>query len=198
MLPSPHTPKSKRKNLCRKTELSLAGAASSIIFVVTKLCLLQLSLVRAATSIIFVTTKVLSQCLSQQNMSFFKTKICLSWQKFCCNKTMFVTTNKTFVMTNICHNKHNYVRTKHVFCRNKIMLQQKLCLWQFPPMILNRYSLFEQPSRCTMTFLQLLGSQKEGWCLQWPVNVHEKKVQMLVMIQYMARKKMGIDVCSVL
>ena len=77
--------------------VSLAGAATCII-----LSSHPVSLAGAATCIIFVATKVLLQqthvhrsntCLSQQNMSFAATKVCLSQQNCCCNKHIFVASN---------------------------------------------------------------------------------------------------------
>ena len=84
-----------------------------------------LSLAGAATSIIFVTTKVLSQqihlcLLSRQNTSFVVTKVCLSRQNFCLNKIMFVTTKHLLGQTCVCHNK-TFVMT------TILLLQQKMC-----------------------------------------------------------------------
>ena len=50
---------------------------------------LAISLAGAATSIIFVTTKsfvMTNTCLSEQNTSFVMTKVCLSEQNFCRDK----------------------------------------------------------------------------------------------------------------
>ena len=84
---------------------------------------------------------------------------------FCCNKR-FVATN-TFVATNcfhdkylswqtillwqkFCHDKHTFVTTKDTFCppalqdkqvTNMCLSQEKLYLWQLPPMIENRQPL---------------------------------------------------------
>ena len=100
-----------------------------------------ISLAGAATSIIFVTTKVLSRqtrCDKTQS---------LSWQKCArCDKVMFVATNMcflhNFVATKVlswqvyfCHDKHMLVMTKHVkslnFCHNKIMfVATKVLSWQ--------------------------------------------------------------------
>ena len=55
-----------------------------------------LSLVGAATSIIFVATRVChdkTRLLSRQNTSFVTTKVCLLRQHFCRDKIMFIVTN---------------------------------------------------------------------------------------------------------
>ena len=87
-----------------------------------------LSLAGAATSIIFV---VCFCCLLWQNTSFVMTKVCLAWQNFsvCCEK-------HTFVMTMFCCNKYMFVMTKvsllqQHFCDDKIMfVTTKVLLWQ--------------------------------------------------------------------
>ena len=88
------------------TVLSLVGAATSIIFVVTNTCChdktrLLLQQKYACRDKAFVMTKL---CLSQQifvQYIFVETNLILSWQAyFCCDKHMFV-------------------MTKHVFCRNE-------------------------------------------------------------------------------
>ena len=144
--------------------LSLAGAATSIIFVITKVLSWQ--------NMSFVMTKV---CLSQPNY-VCRNKIFLSWQKFCCGRHTFVATEdmfchdkrrvfgatkvslsqQIFVITKLlsqqtyfCWDKHTFVMTKDVFCSNKhvwrnkhvfvmtkTLLQQKWYLWQLPPVIL--------------------------------------------------------------
>ena len=84
----------------------------------------SLSLAGAVTSIIFVMTKVLLRqtCLSQQKYAchhkcFVVTKLCLSWQN------IYLIQN-IFVMTNICCDKHNFVMT------NVLCLSQQMCLSQ--------------------------------------------------------------------
>ena len=103
----------------------------------------NVSLAGAATSIIFVATKVLSTfvatntCLSQQKYAcrdkimFVQTNILLSRQAyFCGDKHVFVAKNIcrdiTFVTTKIfCRDKHNFVATNIIlsrqayFCRDK-------------------------------------------------------------------------------
>ena len=50
----------------------------------------------------------------------------LSQENFCCDKKLtFVATKDTF-----CHDKH-----KHMFVMTKLLLLQKLYIWQLPPMI---------------------------------------------------------------
>ena len=108
----------------------------------------RLSLAGAATSIIFVATKVLSW--QTQNTSFVATKICLSWQSCCHDKIKFVLTNiscdKSFVVTkHFCRN-NTFVTTdkKHTFVATKLLSQQNLYLWQLPPVTLctHMYSLW--------------------------------------------------------
>ena len=101
--------------------LSLAGAATSIIFVMTNTCLLQ-------QNMCFVVTKI---CLSQQNFChdkhvFVVTKHLLSWQKVCLSR-------QTWQI--FCHDKHNFVATKVLsqqayFCRDKrcpLSQQTRIC-----------------------------------------------------------------------
>ena len=77
----------------------------------------KLSLAGAATSIIFVATRVLS---NNHDKRVYCNKTCLlSQQKYaCCDKHIFV-------MTNICCNKHNFAMTKY-FLINKIFSWQEL------------------------------------------------------------------------
>ena len=112
--------------------LSLAGAATSIIFVGTK--------------VFFVATKVLSL---QARVCRDKTRL-LSRQNFCRNKIMVVATNicrnKGSVATKyVSHDKHTFVATKDVFRRDKpvsvatkVVSRQKRYLRQVPPMIVCR------------------------------------------------------------
>ena len=80
----------------------------------------------AATSIIFVTTNM---CLLWQNTSFVMTKVCLLQQNFCHNKIMFVVTIFFLLQQDFCHDKHTFVMTKDVFCRDKSKLvTTKLCM----------------------------------------------------------------------
>ena len=69
---------------------------------------------------VFAATKV---CLSWQNYVCRNNKIILLWQKFCRDKHTFVMSKDTF-----CHDKHEFVVTK-------LLLWQKWCLWQLPPII---------------------------------------------------------------
>ena len=92
---------------------------------------------------VFVATDT---CLLWQNTSFVATKVCLSRQMFCRNKSMldatnvlswqiFVATNTILSQQNLCHgkltfccDKHMFVMTKHVFCCDKSILSwQKFC-----------------------------------------------------------------------
>ena len=86
----------------------------------------KISLAGAATSIIFVATKT---CLSRQNTSFVATKVCLSRQNFCRHKHVFVATySRQFFL-------YTFVGTKDAFVATKLLSRQKLYLWQLPPMI---------------------------------------------------------------
>ena len=119
------------------------GAATSIIFVVTKVLSWQSQVCRDKT---LVTTKL---CMSWQNnfvtskllswQIFVKTNMCLSWQQFCHDKHTFVMTKDMFVMTkvslsrqNFCHDyKHTSVATKAVFCHNKNYICGSSHQWYF-------------------------------------------------------------------
>ena len=94
----------------------------------------KVSLAGAATSVIFAKTKVLSwrTCLLWQIL-FCRNKTRLLWQQMyaCCDKTFVVTNicrNKTFVVTNICSDKYNFVTTSLILlwqtcvCRDKNIL----------------------------------------------------------------------------
>ena len=89
-----------------------------------------LLLAGAATSIIFVTTKVLSwqTRLSWQNMSFVATKVCLS----CCRDKNFVCCGKImFVATNTCSSWGFLLLWQAYFCHNKrpvLSWQTRVCL----------------------------------------------------------------------
>jgi len=73
-------------------EISLAGAATSIIFVATKFC--------------------------RDKLSFVATNTCLlKWQNvFCRDKSMLAATNTCLSRQKFCRNKHTFVVTKDVFC----------------------------------------------------------------------------------
>ena len=88
-------------------------------FDTTKLCLSQQNL---------VTTKLLSQQI------FRATKMCLSWQKFCCDKYTFVMTQKIFFLsrqTHVCFYKSKLVRPKRLswqkyVCRNNSFVMTRI------------------------------------------------------------------------
>ena len=112
--------------------VSLAGAAASIIFVTTKVCLSRQNFCCCCAKHIFVVTKVLSRqtraccdkkrllsqqkyALSRQNLfsrdkhNLVATSILLSRQKTC-----FVVTNTCLsLQTHVCHNK-SFVTTKMI------------------------------------------------------------------------------------
>ena len=94
-------------------------------------------------------TKLLSKILCRDKHVFAVTKVSLSQQNFCCSKIMFVVTNiscdkscynKNMLRQKFCRDKNTFVVTKDTFCHDKQqthLLQQKLYLWQLPPMIQN-------------------------------------------------------------
>ena len=132
--------------------VSLAGAATSIIFVTTNTCL-------SWQTMSFVVTKI---CLPQQNFcwyevillqqnffvcqqvcllqqkyayhdkTFVATKLCLLWQIFVVTN-MFVMTNKILLwQAYFCHNKgHVLSRQTHV-CHNKTFVMTKMILVAAP------------------------------------------------------------------
>ena len=100
---------------------------------------INLSLAGAAVSVIFVETKVLSRQThggSGQNTSFVTTKVCLLrqnyvwrdkfWQACKHAKIMFVCRDKTFVATKI------FCRDKDVFCPDKTFIATKIILAAAP------------------------------------------------------------------
>ena len=103
----------------REKQLSLTGAALSIIFVMTKVWIRQ---THVMTKHIFCHDKsmlIMTKLLSWQNA----TNTCLSWQNYACiDKITFVATNicHTCVVTKtFCHDRHIFVVTKDMFCRDK-------------------------------------------------------------------------------
>ena len=141
-----------RRGVIKSGSISLAGAATSFIFVATNTCL-----PRRKTS--FVVSKVcLSRHLLRQTYFcrdkhvFAATKhvFCLDKSMFvatfCCDKLTFVATNTclprrntSFVVSKVClsrhllrqtyfcRDKHVYAATKHVFCRDKSMFVATFC-----------------------------------------------------------------------
>ena len=143
----------------------LCGIWVTLHFYCCITCLIKwckLSLAGAATGIVFVVTNT-NTCLSWQNTYFVMTKVGLSWQAhFCCEKHVFVMTKHifcpdksmlvatTFITTNMCLSwqifvarkifccdKHNFIMTKVLsqqvyFCCNKrCVLSWQMCLsWQ--------------------------------------------------------------------
>ena len=88
------------------SKISLAGAAKSIIFVVTKHSFCR------DRSMLVIMAKVLSW-----QAYFCHDKTCLlSWQKYACHDKTVVMTNTCFVSTNICQDK-SFVVTK-LFCHD--------------------------------------------------------------------------------
>ena len=121
--------------------LSLAGAATSIIFVATYLVVTKLCLSRRN---IFVAAKRLLRQI------FFATKVIFRQENFCCDKSMLVVTKHLSWQTrvcqdkqNFCHDKHTFVAKKDILCSHKhvfvaintCLSRQKIYLWQLPPMI---------------------------------------------------------------
>ena len=109
-------------------------------------CVLKLSLAGAATSIIFVATNT---CLSRQICVFHdKTRVCRYKIMFAATNIFFGTKvlswQKYFVATKLLS------RQAHVFLATKLLSRQKWYLWQLPPMIQN--GVFMTPS-CTQSFV---------------------------------------------
>ena len=89
---------------------AILATCSRIQVSVTHHRCLDLSLAGAATSIIFVMT---STCLSWQHTFFVATKVCLPRQSFCFDKIIFVATKyfcrkKSFSATNTCLSQQAY------------------------------------------------------------------------------------------
>ena len=94
--------------------VSLVGAASSTIFVVTDTCLSQQN-----TS--FVATKL------NDKYAFVMTKELLRQPYFCCDKKMcFVMTNR-FVTTKVCLSQQNFCHNKNFVATSILLSQQKTC-----------------------------------------------------------------------
>ena len=102
------------------------GAATSIIFVATKVLSWQTHVCHDKSS---VTTSIL---LSRQKPSFVMTRVSLLQQNFCCNKNMFVTTkyfcrnkstNINFVMTELLLRQAYFCI--HTFIAIKVSLHDK-------------------------------------------------------------------------
>ena len=88
------------------TKVSLAGAATSIIFVTTNTCLSwQTRLLSrqkyAYCDKTFVTTNIFVAANFLLREIFVVTNIILTWQNACRDKLTFVATNKSFVATNV-------------------------------------------------------------------------------------------------
>ena len=77
------------------------------------------SLAGAATSIIFVATNVLFTRLLWQNRSFVVTKVCLLWHVtkhvFCCDKSMLVVTNIFFKLAPVSSWSHPPLTNSIIF-----------------------------------------------------------------------------------
>ena len=86
-----------------------------------------LSLAGAATSIIFVATNM---CLPRQSSSFAAIKVCLSRQNYVCRDKRLLRSKRVFFsLQNLCLDKHTFVATKGVFCRDKhVLVESKLSL----------------------------------------------------------------------
>ena len=110
--------------LCR-ISVSLARAATSIMFVVTKhgFCHDKSMLVMTNDKHVVMTSLFL---LQQTHVCGDDTHL-LSQQKYACH-------DKTFVATNTCLSHQKFCRGKHTF-ENTCLSQQKWYLWQVPPMI---------------------------------------------------------------
>ena len=110
----------------------LCGMWVTLHFYCCITCLIKwckLSLAGAATGIVFVVTNT-NTCLSWQNTYFVMTKVGLSWQAhFCCEK--HVCHDKTHLLSwqkNACRN--NFHHDKHVFVMTNICCKKNILLWQ--------------------------------------------------------------------
>ena len=119
-------------------------------------CRRGLSLAGAATSIIFFATKVVchdkTRLLSRQKYACRDKHILSRLAYFCREKHVFVA-SKIFFRTNIILSRQAY------FCRDKrcILSQQKLYLWQLPPVIEVAQQRDERDSRFTgYTFVVII------------------------------------------
>ena len=133
-----------------------------------------LSLAGAAPSTIFVVTKLLSRQthLSWQNTSFVATKVYLLRQNFCHDKIMFVTT-KYFLTTNICHDKHMFVMMKVLlwqayFCQDKrCVLSWQTCVFHNKSKLVMTNLLLSWQNMCfVMTNMCLCLSQQKRYLWQ--------------------------------
>ena len=112
----------------------------TLLIIMNTLSTSSLSLARAATSIIFVATKVFSQqtwvCHGKTPLGM--TKVCLSQKTLpWCDENMFVATKlllqQIFVTTSMCllwqkWYLHNFVTTKAVFCCDKhVFVSKNIC-----------------------------------------------------------------------
>ena len=134
-------------------------------FVATNTCLSRLSLAGAATSSIFVVTKV---CLLRQTcVCRDKTRL-LSRQKYACRNKAFVSTKTglsrqtqvcrdVFVATNTC-------LSRHMFCRDKRFVARKMILVAAPA---NDREQARKNSICLINPLQWLSQpvKSPGWKL---------------------------------
>ena len=180
----------------RGSEVLLVGAATSVIFVATKVFSRQTCVCcdeSFVTTNMFVVTK---QLFCHDKSMFVATKLCQDkylsgqiWQNVCCDKHNFVTTKlllwqkMCFVVTNVCLLQQNmFVVTKH-------LLWQKWYLWQLPPLMVKGSCvvMVHRGAECTcytsgsVTFwtdLPLLFETKAGNCS--PVSVN--RTQGLAMI----------------
>ena len=148
----------------RLCELSLVGAATSKIFVATKLLswqthavtnpclsqqksrlLLQQKYVCDKSFVmknvlleqIFASTNLLRQTFCRYKHTFVMRKVCLWRQNFCRVKPNFVATKVLLQKAYFCHDKRHFVMTNTCSSWQTCLSWQKRYLWQFLPMIVN-------------------------------------------------------------
>ena len=97
------------------TNISLAEAATSIIFIVKHVFHSDKSMLAAKTVLSQQNSFAVTKLLLQQ--IFVVTKTCLTWQKFCHDKHIFVVTKDMFS-----HNKHMSVTTKTFHNKNMFVM----------------------------------------------------------------------------
>ena len=140
----------------------LAGAATSIIFVATKVLSWQ-------THLCHDKTHLLSQWkYTCRNKTFVATKLCLSQQKllswqayFCRDKWHFYHNKHTFVMTKVSLLQQNRAccNKSESFVATKVLSQQKCLSWQF----LLWQAYFCHDKRCVLSQHMGILKKKYTW-----------------------------------
>ena len=147
----------------------------------------------AATSIIFVATKVVLCC---DKSMLVATKL-LSRQTYSCCKKTFVATNicrdkHIFVVTICCCDKLTFVTTKHVFCRDKSMLVRTTKLSQQKNIVATNVLFVQQKFCCSKhTFVMT----KDVFCYDKHMFVMTKMILVAAPANDTFEDKRGIGDC---